>query len=331
MALDKPPALRLIDIDRAKGLAILLVVFGHVVARQPPADNEWYLIARHAVYAFHMAFFMFLSGVVFFLRARPQADFQAFLADVHKRFMRLMPAYFLFALIVFTGKWGAQALVHVDNPVTGWEDLLKIVLFPMQSISSSLWYIYVLFLFSVLGLALLSMTRGRIWPLVALGVALQFAPYIQFLGLGQFSKYFLFFALGGVTVAFWERYSYWVDRIWLPALAGLVWVLATEMYAGNGWLFAALLSIPALHGLCRREFVGAGWLQFLGGMSFSIYLMNTIAIGATKAVLLKFTSWDGLNFVVLFFPALLIAGILLPVAFKKYVFPRMGWLNRITN
>ncbi|MDP3584438.1 MAG: acyltransferase [Thiobacillus sp.] len=319
------------DIDRAKGLAILLVVFGHVVARQPPLGNEWYTAAKEAVYAFHMAFFMFLSGVVFFLRARPVSDFQAFATGVRKRFVRLMPAYFLFAGIVFAGKWGAQNFAHVDNPVTGWGGLLDIVLFPMQSVSAFLWYIYVLFLFSVCGLALLSITKGRVWPLVALGVALQFVPPVHFLGLGQFSKYFLFFALGGAAVALWESYARWVDRLWLLAMAGLIGVLAVGWDSSHGWMLAALLSIPALHGLCRREFVGGRGLAFVGAMSFSIYLMNTMAIGATKAVMLKFASWDGLNFVLLFFPMLMVAGVLLPILLKKYVFPKLGWLDRITS
>lgn len=70
--------MRLPDIERAKGLAILLVVFGHVVAREAPAGNEWYTFSKSAVYSFHMAFFMFLSGLVFFMRAEPVAGLQEY-------------------------------------------------------------------------------------------------------------------------------------------------------------------------------------------------------------------------------------------------------------
>ncbi len=52
------------DIDSAKGLAILLVVFGHLVARADPAGVTWYEPLRRAVYAFHMPFFLYLSGLV---------------------------------------------------------------------------------------------------------------------------------------------------------------------------------------------------------------------------------------------------------------------------
>lgn len=325
-----PLGTRLPDIERAKGLAILLVVFGHVVAREAPADNEWYMTAKQALYSFHMAFFMFLSGLVFFLRAAPVASFHEYAASVRKRFMRLMPAYFLFAGLVFAGKWGAQTFLHVDNPVQGFTELIEIVLFPMQSVSAFLWYIYVLFLFSIAGVALLTLTKGRVWPLMVVGVILLFVPPIQFLGLGQFTRYFLFFALGGGAVTAWSMYTHWVDRLWVLAFLLLAIVLVGAD-SGQVWIIAALLSIPALHGLCRREFPGGRILVFVGGMTFSIYLMNTIVIGVTKAILLKFISWDGLNFVFLFFPLLLSAGVLVPILVKKLVFPKVAWLDRITS
>ena len=57
---------RLTDLDRAKGLAILLVVFGHLVPQEDPAGVTWYDPIRIAIYLFHMPFFMYLSGYVTF-------------------------------------------------------------------------------------------------------------------------------------------------------------------------------------------------------------------------------------------------------------------------
>jgi uncharacterized membrane protein YcfT len=52
------PRARRLDLDRAKGIAILLVVLGHVSAGPPPAGVEWYEPFRYAVYRFHMPFFL---------------------------------------------------------------------------------------------------------------------------------------------------------------------------------------------------------------------------------------------------------------------------------
>ena len=51
-------------IERAKGLGITLVVFGHIAGRSVPDGNEWYRHVYWLIYFFHMPFFMFLSGLV---------------------------------------------------------------------------------------------------------------------------------------------------------------------------------------------------------------------------------------------------------------------------
>jgi hypothetical protein len=56
-----------------------------------------------------------------------------------------------------------------------------------------------------------------------------------------------------------------------------------------------------------------GWLAWLGRWSLAIYLMNTIAIGLTKGVMLKVLPWHGINFL-LYFPLLTLAGVALPLA-----------------
>lgn len=330
MSANKTPV-RYPDIDRAKGLAMLLVVFGHVVARQPPANNEWYVIAKSAVYSFHMAFFMFLSGVVFFVRLRLATGGKDFMLAVNQRFMRLMPAYFLFAIIVFFGKYVAQHYVYVDNPVKSFSDVLNIILYPMQSVSSFLWYIYVLFVISAVSLGFVSITNGRLWPLVLVGIILLlFVPSIDFLAFGQISKYLLFFSLGGMAARYWDRYIRLVVSAWVPACILLMLMLSLKLYDGYLWVIVALLSIPALHGICRSNITGGRFLLAIGTMTFPIYLMNTIAIGTVKAVMLKISGWDGANFFV-FFPALFISGIVLPVLVKKYLFVHVPWLNRITS
>src|SRR6478735_6063336 len=55
---------RRLDIDRAKGLAILLVVAGHLVAHDSPDGITWYEPLRYLLYRFHMPFFLYLSGTV---------------------------------------------------------------------------------------------------------------------------------------------------------------------------------------------------------------------------------------------------------------------------
>lgn len=325
--------LRLEDIDRAKGLAILLVVFGHIVARQPPLGNEWYLTWKHAIYSFHMAFFMFLSGFVFLLTTKPVRSMTEYLAFARKRFIRLMPAYFLFALVVFAGKWFAQGFLHVDNPVSGLGDLIKVALFPMESVSAFLWYVYVLCTISIFSIAVISIIKHGLHALLIIGVGLQLLAPSDFLGADQFSKYFLFFALGGYASKYWEAYASMVDRYKAVAWGLFGAALFVGLFDGATWIVVALLAIPALHGLCRwprlPKCIGDS-LKWLGKMTFPIYLMNTICIGAAKAMMLKVVPWDGAYFM-LYVPLLALAGLLLPILIKLFFIRRVAWLDRITS
>lgn len=179
---------RHIDIDKAKGLAMLLVVFGHISARKPPDGNEWYVASRYAIYGFHMAFFMFLSGLVFFMNLKVASSWRDVVCCVKKRFGRLIIPYLLFGVLVILAKWTLQSFVHVDNPVDGPSGLLEIVLWPMESSASFLWYVYVLFLFSAFSYLLLRATGGDVSPLVLIGYLLLFVPEIQLFAVGQFCK-----------------------------------------------------------------------------------------------------------------------------------------------
>jgi len=326
---------RLDDIDRAKGLAIALVVFGHIAARYPPADNDWYIFAKHAVYTFHMAFFMFLSGVVFFMKLSPAETIAEYSEVVGRRFFRLMPAYFFFAFVVFIGKYVSQEFMYVDNPTSGFSDVVKIVLYPMQSVARFLWYIYVLLLLSAFSLALYSFSNGKLIWLFLVAVALSFMPGMDLLAISQFNKYLLFFVLGGLAINNWEKYVVFVDRFWMIAFVLFLFflIVVTSEYRKSAmmWMVPALLSIPSLHGLCRANYLFGHVLTYLGGMTFVIYLMNTMTIGLSKAVLLKFIPSEGINFVIVYVPALILSGLLLPILIKKYFFPRIPWLNRITN
>ena len=321
---------RLIDIDVAKGLAIILVVLGHIVARQPPADNHWFLYIKEAIYSFHMAFFMFLSGVVFFLKIKVVSSFGDYGHQVWKRFLRLMPAYFLFALAVFLAKLLAQHFMYVDNPVNGLADMVGILLYPMESISAFLWYIYVLFQFCVVGLALMTLSGGSIVPLVGLGVGLLFVQASSFLGMDQFCKFFLFFSLGGLAIRYWSTYTILVDRIWKPTMVVFILTLIFSGYYGLSWIPSAVLSLVALHGLCRQQLPFVNILSFLGLMSFPVYLMNTLCIGFVKAIMLKFISWDGVNFI-FFAVVLFFAGLIIPIVLKIYLIRRVSWLDQITS
>ena len=139
---------RRLDLDRAKGLAILLVVFGHIVARQQPEGLTWYEPLRFAVYRFHMPLFFYLSGTVALLSGvlgTPPARWGGLL---ERRAVRLLLPFFAVGLLILLGKLGAgQVTATVDNAPEGLGAGLRHLFWDTAaSPATSIWYLLVLFL-----------------------------------------------------------------------------------------------------------------------------------------------------------------------------------------
>ncbi len=81
----KPPTIRTSWIDIARGIGILLVLYGHVLG----SDKT-----RFFIYAFHMPLFFFVSGLVF--KERHTASFITFL---WKNVKQILIPYIFFALV----------------------------------------------------------------------------------------------------------------------------------------------------------------------------------------------------------------------------------------
>lgn len=326
---------RLGDIDMAKGLAIALVVWGHIVAGTQPLDNAWYTGSQELVYLFHMPFFMFLSGVVAGYGYRPLAGLGPWGGYVRTKMVRLMPAYALIAVVIVAGKLLASRFVYVDNlPPSLLQGIWDVFFQPNKSSSKSLWFIYVLFLFYLTIHGWMLLVRQRAAWLVACGLILELVPAPEFLLLDRYCKFFLFFVIGLNAGQCYDAARQYIDRYggWCCALFAAALALAMLDLIGAGKVVCGLLAIPALmFGIRRLRAAGRGaWLLYLGGYSFVIYLLNTICIGVVKGIGFKIVQWDGPVFL-LYAPALFIGGLFIPILIKRHIFSRMPWLDRITR
>lgn len=325
---------RLADIDACKGFAIFLVVLGHVGSRSVPADAYLYEWLRSVIYLFHMPFFMFLSGFVFFMSLKPIASGTQWLEFSKQKFERLFPAYFLLACLVLVGKLFVQQFAHVDNPASGLMDLVDILLYPMQSVSAFVWYIYVLFWMMVVSALLLRVLSVPLLALLGASMVLLFVPRLQLLGLGQFTKLYFFFLLGCCAFQYKEHYYRLIQANWLLALVLMLGLILIWSFVWKWhwlWLPISLLSLIGLHGWLFRGAENRNIWLLLGAYSFVIYLFNTICIGVGKIGLLQIVPMQEYWYSAIYVPLLTLLGICVPIALKKYLFPYWPWLNRITS
>lgn len=326
------------DIDIAKGFAILLVVFGHLVARTDPVNVGWYEPLRRAVYAFHMPLFLYLSGLAAVLSGALLAPREAWPAVVKARALRLLAPFFGLGFLVVLGKILFRRVMAVDNPPDGLGGgLLDLVWHTAQSPALSIWYLFVLFVVSLGGMCWLGGEKKRWVWLLGFCALLYVLPLPAYMYLDRVGTYAVFFALGAGAGFLGARWDGFMDRHWPWLMVLFLVCLAGIVGFGAGWpeklilLPVGVLSMPAIHGWLRFWAASSPRvLLFLGRYSFMIYLFNTLFIGLTKGVLLHFFTWDGAVFLP-FAMTLMVAGTFGPVGLKRAMFRRISVLDRLTD
>lgn len=332
---EAPARERRLDLDRAKGVAILLVVVGHIVAAAPPPGAEWYDTLRYAIYRFHMPFFLYLSGYVAWLSGGLRVADAAWPGFAWRRAKRLLLPFLLLGLVVLVGKLAAESVVHVDNrpsgPLSGLRDL---VLTTEDSPATFIWFLWVLFLCSIVAPPLWRRvgTAGLLLGGLVL-IAVELPPLFY---LDRFARHALFFAVG-VAVAQHEgrllpRFDALQPLWWAMFAAAIGAALAGWLPGDLSLLTCGLAAVPALHGLMRAAIMARqDWALTLGRFTMSIYLFNVIAIGVVKAALLKAgVPWTAAGFWI-HAPALTAAGLLLPILGKVLVLRHIPPLDRMTD
>lgn len=325
---------RLVDIDRAKGLAIFLVVVGHLVRGTPPRGNGWYTDLLVLIYNFHMSFFMFISGIIMSYSDRNPASISAYIKHVKKKAKRFLLPFFLFGILVGLGKEVFHNFIFVDNINTNlFNGMLDLLIRPTESFSSSLWFIYVLLVYYIIIPILLFICKGELKYLLLIGILIHFLPMPNYFALDQIVQYLFFFVLGIYAMKNWEYYISILDKYNIAFIIVFFMSLSLNYAHISGSVSKFLIgmaSLPALHSFVRMQIVSNDTaLRLLGKFTFSIYLLNTICIGVVKGITLKFISWEGENFF-FFFILLSLSGTLLPILIKRSLFKRISWLDQIT-
>ncbi|VTZ25407.1 Acetyltransferase, fucose-4-O-acetylase [Methylocella tundrae] len=284
------------DIERLKGLMIILVVWGHCYDPNLP---DWALGLRHAIYAFHMPVFMFLSGYVY-IHVKAHLLRSSYGVYVLKRAKRLLVPFFAMAAIIIAGKIASQSFVVVNKPINDVAaSVWHLFIHTEQSPVLFVWYLFVLFAISIM-VPILS--RGQRWGLAALGVAsvlLHIAHVemfysgivLDYLYLNRIIMYFVFFMYGALACEYRDRWINFVGKAWLAALVLFVLLQFAAWESEWRYLLVGCTAVVLFHGLMRSKAQEAlGFLTFFGRNALVIYLLNLIFVGAVRGIYTKYLS-----------------------------------------
>ncbi len=305
---------RLADIDRTKGFAIALVVWGHTASFAPAGSLPAYYLSIHSIYNFHMPLFMYLSGFVYF-HARMQDRFwTAPLSQIGKRFDRLIVPFLAFGIIIILGKYLLGQFVRVPGPVESiGAGLQAVITNEPSNPSTSIWYLLVIFVYSIVTPILWRVGRGSFAFLIAIGLAAWAVTLPEAFYLGRIARYLIFFALGGFIAAGVPALLEIFRRYAAVFLIGAALVLYVTLDHPLEMLFCGIAAIPAFHGLFRSSFFDNDrFFLFLGQHSMVIYLTNSLFMGVFAILLhrLGLQSWP-------LFALLLLFGIAGPIILLK--------------
>lgn len=286
-ALDKENDNEHNKLDSLKGIAILLVIAGHVLMLiDSPSNMFW----KNIIYSFHMPLFMFLGGLI--LYGRVGQDKLRWI--VGKWFHFMIPAI-AFALIYWT--WSPSLLnlslisgLSLEFPsMNGFLQYMYVNIYTGMT-PTPVWFLWSLFCLYLLTLIVEKYKRW--WVPVVIVVVLNLIPFDSF-GLVSVKWYSLFF-FGGYLVS---KYRYvlsgWMKILSVAGFLLLVFVMITNMIDTNEvWLLWAHKFFIAIFGI-GFVFTISDWIQsklliYLGSASMGIFLIHTLFNRITDNVAINF-------------------------------------------
>ena len=324
---------RLFWIDSSRGLAIALVVLGHVISNSISAKaltgGTWQIVYDF-IYAFHMPLFFYVSG--YLQKFNSQSDWRHESRRWGEKFLGLAIPYVVFSVLYVMAKVVFSHTDAVMNPVSA-SSLLGMAIRPI----SEYWFLYALLVLECFyngSLALLSacgQNRFRVPLLVALfcaGVLCYCFDPLQgtaLSGLRNALKFMPFFFAGTLAHG-------WFD---LPFRAMLSTCVATALsaclyafkftrteFVPIAALFLAFSMIALIVG--GSHFLGrSGVLGMLGKNTMPIYLIHPFVLVPGRLLLHKF----GIRNECLYVLALTCSSIVFPLILQICLLKRVKFLD----
>ena len=315
--------------DYAKGIGIILVVFGHVerglLNANIPMDKNFYDLIDSIIYSFHMPLFFFLSGF-FFLKSLEK---HGGLKLIQSKSETVLYPYVIFSLI--------QGLIEIGlASYTNGSTTLGQVLSLLWQPRAQFWFLYVLFAVFLASVVLYRRSETG-WFMWILGVAFAlyfFGAPINVYVINLFAKFFVFFA-AGVSVGRLMLYD-----LAIQGRTTMIFLFAAVVFVGSQYIYHGMFgftvnsneALPLLFlALGGIFFVIAlssllvrfkqRWLLYIGRHSMEIYLIHILAASGGRIVLQRFF---GLSDVTLHIVFGMLLGIGIPILVPVWA-PKCGF------
>ncbi|MEN6521512.1 MAG: acyltransferase [Armatimonadota bacterium] len=275
-------------IDYAKGIGIILVVYGHVLQGLCKVgldiSPKIFSFSNSLVYGFHMPLFFLLSGM---FAESWLAKYKTSSAIKAKVFSILWP-YLVWSLV--QGAVSVGVSDYTNYPMT-WPTVLKrIPLSPFLQF----WFLYVLFIQHMLYLVLRRYLNPKAIAIVSLALYIV-CPWLNFWVTERVFRFFIYFCLGAlINRNSIESVLSKFDNKWGFSAAILGFAGINALYLSGKVDFPQFSVIIALAGVILTILVShrlaqssiLQWLRVVGTLSMPIYLLHVMSGAAARIILL---------------------------------------------
>ncbi|WP_165775894.1 acyltransferase family protein [Bifidobacterium scaligerum] len=286
---------RVVWIDAAKGIAMILVFYGHL-------GEYWFPVLKTSfvvVYLFHMPLFFFLSGLFFHARY----NFRELLT---RRAYQLLVPYYVFSCLMLGKPIGHVLFPQIyagkkSSVINGsaWQEILAIIF----NTTNGLWFFWSLFWASIFVWIIIRILHDNKRLIVAVSILLLLCDvlvqhYITIalpFTMNRVLSSTAYVALGYVSREIVLGLRCTVARVVLLAsviLFACVSVVFVSI-AGANWLFVQLVGVVAA--VCGITMIIAfarilpppGWLQAIGVSTLVYYAFNDLMLKIFKLIAFK--------------------------------------------
>lgn len=311
-------------IDISKGIAIILVVIGHVISSYHQAglynDSHLFNFTTQFIYSFHMPLFMIISGYLSGLRKPKGTKIQ----QIIQYLINYGIPYIIFSVVWVLMK---MIMANYTNTKSSVFELFEIMWFPV----SFMWFIFALMIMQIIQVIVSS--SNKIFKLIHLLIALAGYFVRPFLVswfknlrfsdciLNDFLRTYVFYLIGIYVTEFVIKI---LDNYKIPItiISGVLLISENVLVyfytdlLNSTYLYFVLSFVFALVGCLFVIYLSKiikhfNILEYLGKQSLPIYVLQGLAIAVTRLLLTKLNlnvAWGILPLVVC-----TIAGCLIPL------------------
>ena len=275
-------------VDRLKGYACFLVLFGHVIMgiRLGGVDiPEFFEGMEKFIWSFHVALFLFLSGVVYKVTGEWKSKKTKWGFLLYKLYNLGIPYIAFSAIYVLI-----NSLVGETNTGFAPSDILNILKTPV----AQYWYLYALFFLFCIWTTFSGVLKN--WQITIIVVLIGYLAPIFGIPLGSLVVVFYSaLAFGFGTFADFKsltKLSTWAKYlvVILHIVTGIIFILLNKIEAPFVKeimiLFGIYSSIMFISILQNCKAI-AHFLDFVNKYSFQIYLLHTIFTAGIRIILLR--------------------------------------------